>query len=69
MFAIYASFALKETLAKGVNMEEKKNVRLVMIIPEEKRREIKSFAGEHGKTMTEILIEAFNLLKAKTQHP
>ena len=50
-------------------MEEKKNVRLVMIIPEEKRREIKSFAGEHGKTMTEILIEAFNLLKAKTQHP
>ena len=47
----------------GDYMQDKKPARLVLNITEEKRREIKAHAGAVGKTMAEVVVEAFDFMK------
>jgi len=34
-------------------------------VPSEFKRELKTYAAQHGRTMTDLLIEAFGLLRAQ----
>ncbi|MCA1793924.1 MAG: hypothetical protein LC660_08660 [Desulfobacteraceae bacterium] len=44
-------------------MKQKDKVRLVTMVSDEQRREIKSFAGAEGITITEAMLTGFSLLK------